>query len=195
MHLVDNYIIIWHDNKIEMEKLPKATLNFGRILNPKVFYNYLENIIKKFKLNNGLINGRVTVVTSPINSMTELEIIKNCLEKLSFTKIKFINLVKLFNIKRNYLFIVFNKSYLYLLNTNYKQKLDTIFIDYKLFKNNINILTKYLSTIIKKKNVIILGYNPSIDLFAIKLEKISNSKVYYVEDLTEYIFNKIKNTL
>lgn len=175
--------------------MAKKAVKFGAVFKPKEFYNNLENIFKRYNLNKGLINNKITVVTDPLYNPSNLEIIKNALEKLSFSKVDFINITKCYKLKKNKIFIIFHNSYLYFTKLNYKHKIESIFIDYKLFNSDFNKLAKYLSSITKNKQIFVFGYNKDIELLASKLENISNTKVYYYANPNDFIFNKIKNTL
>ena len=84
---------------------------------------------------------------------------------------------------------------MYIVHFNYKNKVETIFIELKLFKNNIRLLINHLTIFIKRKQAILLGFYEDLEKLAETIESVSNSRVYYINDTFSYYINKIENTL
>lgn len=145
----------------------------------------------KYKLNKSLIANAVTVVIEPTMNLINLEIIKNNLEKLFFNDINFIKLTSLFKINRKNNLIIFNNNYLYLIKQNY-QKPETIFIDYRLFNFQLEVLTNHLYTLINNKSITIFGFNNKVEELATLLAAKSNNKVYFVVSPEKYILKNVK---
>ena len=125
--LVDDNIVLYKEKLIK-EKLKKNLINNGKITKTQEFYKNLESILKKHKLNKGIINNNITVLVDPTYTQADTQIISNILDKLSFNKITFINILTLLNIKKNNIWLIVNKNYMYLIHINYKNnKVEIIF--------------------------------------------------------------------
>lgn len=194
MYLVDNKIVVYNQ-KIIIETFEKNIVHNGKINKPHEFYHCLENYVKKHKLNKSLFNNNICFLLEPGATNTDKEVINNIFTKLSFNNIEFINISSLLDIKKNKVWILLNDTYLYLIYTNYKTKKDYIFIEYKIFKNNTNLIINHLLHFTKNKSVIISGISKKLEEFSSKLETLNNGKVYYMNDSISYYINKIKNTL
>lgn len=163
----------------------------GHVFKNKEFYNELEKIVTKYKLNKVLVTNKITVVTEPYISLINLEILKNNLEKLFFNDINFVQLSSLFKQSKNNILLIFNNQYLYLIKRKLKKE-EPIFIDFKLFNLNINTLTKYLSIFINNKNVIIFGFNNKVEELSNLLATNTKNKVYFVANPVDYILKNVK---
>ena len=163
----------------------------GHVFKNKEFYNELEKIVTKYKLNKVLVTNKITVVTEPYISLINLEILKNNLEKLFFNDINFVQLSSLFKQSKNNILLIFNNQYLYLIKRKLKKE-EPIFIDFKLFNFNINTLTKYLSIFINNKNVIIFGFNNKVEELSNLLATNTKNKVYFVANPVYYILKNVK---
>lgn len=192
MYIVDDNIILWQDFFI-IEKVKKTILKNGKISKPQEFIKCIESILKKYKLNKNIITN-INVLIDPNYTQADTMILNNILEKLSFNKIEFISIISLLDINKQKVWLIVNKNYLHLIQLNYKNKIETIFIDYKLFKNIINLLIKHLSIFLKRKQVILVGNYSDLEALAVKIEKESGSKTYYIEGSLNYFISKIKNT-
>ena len=78
---------------------------------------------------------------------------------------------------------------------NYKQKVESIYIDYKLFLNDNKLLAKHLQKIIKKKKIIVVGHLPNLENLANNIELYTGNKTFYVDDPDKFILREYKNTL
>jgi len=195
MYIVDNSVILWSNYEmIFKSSFKKAVLN-GKISRPTDFTKSLEKLIKKHKLNSGLFNNNLIVLVEPNYTEANIETLKNCLDKLSFNKVKIINITNICRLKKNTIWLLTNESYMYIIYLDYKSKAQNIFVDYRLFNNNLLTLIKHLSTIFKKKRIILLGNNSKIEELASTIEQITNNKTYYIDDSLKYIFKNIANTL
>lgn len=194
MYIVDDNVLLYKEKLIK-EKPKRNIIYNGKISKPQEFSKFLEEVLKKYKLNKNLINNSITVLVDPTYTQADTEVIDKILEKLSFTKINFINIISLLNVTKKQIWLIANKRYMYLVHLNYKNKIETIFIDYKLFKNNIKLLINHLSFFIKGRRVILLGFYDNIEELAEQIEGQNNSYVYYINDTFNYYINKKKNTL
>ena len=192
MYIVDDNIILWQDFFM-IEKVKKNIIKNGKIAKPQEFIKCFESILKKYKLNKNIITN-INVLIEPNYTQADTMILNNILDKLSFNKIEFISIISLLDINKQRIWLIVNKNYLHLIQLNYKNKIETIFIDYKLFKKNINLLIKHLSIFLKRKQVILVGSYNCLEALAVKIEKESGSKTYYIEDSLNYFISKIKNT-
>jgi len=193
MYIVDDFIIIWNNNEIYKEKLSKKAIYLGKIYNEYIFFEDIKNIFNK--INKSIFNANLTILLNPSYTQFEIHNLKSVLEKLSVNKINFINITKLFDIKQNSIYLLINNKYIYIIRYNYKHKIESTFIDYKMFNYNKERLANYVKTIIKSKKLILVGYNKELAEIANTIEQITNNKTYYVTDSNSFIINKIKNTL
>jgi len=191
MYLVDDILIIYKENII-IEKITNNSFNKGKVSKPQDFLKFLDSIIKKHKLNKGIINNNITVLIDPNYTQADTEILNSILEKLMFNKITFINITKLLEVSKKRVWLIANNKYMFFVYKNFKNKTSHFFIDLEFFKNNINILIKHLLIFIKRKQVIVLGMRDNIDDLASKLETISKSQVYYIDDTFNYYLTKLK---
>ncbi|MBQ6687399.1 MAG: hypothetical protein IJN03_02630 [Bacilli bacterium] len=195
LHIWDDELIIWYKEKTYIEKLSNRVISYGKIFNPSEFIKYFEKIIKKYGLNKGIFNYNVTVVTEPITLPSEKEIIKMCLEKLAFNKINYINIADLYNLNYNKVYLKISNNYIYLTKKIFKGKKESIYIDQKLFKNNINLFANHLSVLLKNKKIIIIGNVDNLESYSQLIERNSNNQTYYVDNSYNYIINNLINTL
>lgn len=194
MYIIDNDLYLYKDKLIK-EKAKPNVFRYGKISKPKEFIKFFESIIKKYKLNKSLLNNSITVIIDPTYTQADTDILNDILDKLSFNKISFINIINLLVITRKRIYFIIAKHYMYLIHLNYKNNVETIFIDYKLFKNNINILLNHLIIFFKKKQVIVLGITGEIDSIAEKIEELSKTPTFYIQEPINYLIEKAKNTL
>ncbi len=195
MYIADNNIILWHNDNTYTEKVIRKSICYGKIYNTDIFIKSFANILKKHKLNKGMLNNNIYVILDPNYSQLEIEALKYCLEKLSFNKINFINVLDFHKFKKNNIFIIIHKNYLHISYLNYKQRIESVFVDFRLFSNNTKILCNCISSLIKKKKIIIFGFNHDTEMLAQKIEEYTHNKTFYINDPCAFILNKIKNTL
>jgi len=191
MYIADDEVFLWKESLIR-EKAKRNIINNGKVAKPQEFLKFLETILKKNKLNKGIINNNIIVLVDPNYTQADTEVINNILDQLSFNKIRFINILSLLDISKNKIWIIANKKYMYLIHYNYKNKIEAIFIDLKLFKNNINMLIRHLLIFIKRKQTIIIGIYDNLEMLATKIEKESKSNIYFIDDTITYFIDKIK---
>lgn len=197
MYLVDNNVILWINKNIEqpvIEQFSKNVIIKGKIAKPNDFVKQLNNILKKHNLNKRLFNNNTSVINMPNYTQADLNILHDCLEKCNFNEIKVINILNLYKIKRNTVWLIANNTYMIIIYYS-ANKLKSLFLDYELFKNNISLIIKHIHNFINNKNVILLGHYKDISTFASKIENNSDQKVYYYNDTNSCIIKTYLNTL
>lgn len=198
MYIVDNNIILWCQKNIDnpiIEQIPKSIIKNGKVSKPSEFIKTINNIIKKNHFNKGLFNKDIYCIINPNYTKADIKMLYDCLEKCNFNQIKTTNFLSLCNIKKNNLWIIANHNYMYIIFIDSKFKVQSLFLDYKLFKNDINLIIKHIGMFTKNKKIIVLGHYPDIPLLAEKIETINNTKVYYYNDINSYIIRNFINTL
>lgn len=198
MYLVDNKLILWFEKNLDkpiIEQLPKAIIKDGKVSKPTEFTKQLNGIVKKYNINKGLFTKDIYSIITPSYTKADIKVLYDCLEKCNFNQIKMINFLSLFNIKKNSLWLIANTYYMFIIFIDSKLKTQSLFLDYKLFKNNLSLIIKHVGMFINNKNIILLGHYPDIPLLADKIEKNTNTKVYYYNDINSYIIKNFINTL
>lgn len=197
MYLVDNKIIMWIDKNINQpiaEQLSKNVIKNGKIAKPNDFVKQLNAIIKKNNLNKKLFNNNISVIIIPNYTQADIKVLYDCLEKCNFNEIKVINLLNLYKIKRNSVWLIANNTYMIIIYYS-ANKLKSLCLDYELFKNNMFLIMKHIHNFINNKNVILLGNYQELSTLADKIEKNSKIKVYYYNDTNYYLIKTYLNTL
>lgn len=197
MYLVDNNVILWINKNIEqpiIEQFSKNVIKDGKIAKTNDFVKQLNTIIKKNNLNKKIFNNNVSIIIMPIYTQADLTVLYNCLEKCNFNEIKVINILNLYKIKRNSVWLIANNTYMIIIYYSVN-KVKSLCLDYDLFKNNMLLIIKHIHNFINNKKVILLGNYQELPTLADKIEKNFNIKVYYYNDTNSYIIKTYLNTL
>jgi len=180
---LDDYInfYIKKEDKIASIKPYKNTLENGKIIDTKKFIKKFRRIKEEYKLNNFLINEKITIIINSIYNKEDKIILQEVMEELEYKNIIFINELDLIKIDKNSIFINFNYTYFYLY---YLNELGNV--ELKIYQNDLinkKLLINILE-IINKNKIIITGknYNEIINI----LRKTTYNYFYYEEN--NYIF-------
>lgn len=173
IQFIQNGIMLLKDNKIIEYQL--SGVDNYKIINKDKFIQQISKILKKSQINNSFLTDNINIIIDNTYSVLEKENITNIFIELSFNKITFIDLTKLFNLKKHELLIDIstNNIKIYYMNE---------VLDQKVYFNKYNqILSILIKNIIKFHNI------KTIKLFGNKcnnktlinlIEKYSSAEVY-----------------
>ena len=166
-------LIIIKKEETFYEQYDKESFFNGSIINYELLCEYLNKIIKKYKLNTSLFKNNINLVTSIFTTNLDIELIDNILTNNSFQKINHINekeLLKEF-LNENNLFVY----------------LDDKILNY--YINKKEIINKL--TITNKNNLEILLKNIKCDnIFLFSKNKLKTQKNYFIISHS-YILNNL----
>jgi hypothetical protein len=151
LYIVDNKCYYKDKNgKIHEINYTRYTFVNGHLNDEKNFYLETYNYLHNHHLVNIFLNKKVTLIHNPMMLNPEIEIIKNNLEKMNYSKTNVINQISLLELETtNYLEINKDYSILYYQDKYKQEKYKFLPSDFYLTKEE---YYQYISNIIQDNN-------------------------------------------
>ena len=172
IQFIQNGIILlskeWNNYQLE-------SVDNYKIINREKFISEMNEILKKTNINNSLLTDNINIIIDNTYSELDKENINDVFIGLSFNKIKFLELTKLFNLKKQELLIDVSTN-------NVKIYYIDEVIDQKIYFNKydqiLSILIKNIISIHNIKTIKLFGNKCNNKKIISILEKYSSAEVY-----------------
>ena len=191
IYLSDNYIYLKnykHKNIIKYNVAKGIIIN-NKIANIKLFNNTLNNLIKKYKLNNSLFKESITIIINDTYTDVDKFILNNLFESFNYKNIIFINENKTYNLNNNIAYINIKEDNILLTYIDSYKNINTIYIPSNYY-DSIKDLCRYINNKIGNKEITLLGYGNLLNDFFNYYEKNYNIAVYLYTNSEFYIIDK-----
>lgn len=173
IQFIQNGILLLNNNYIQEYNL-KSVDNY-KIINKEQFTLEISQLLKKTKINNSLLTDNINIIIDNTYSIIEKENITNIFTELSFNKILFLELTKLFNFKKQELLIDLstNNIKIYYMNEVIDQK-----VYFNKYSQTLSILLKNIIENHSIKTIKLFGNACNNKNIISLIEKYSNAEVY-----------------
>lgn len=183
LYLTDGLVYLCTKDKIYEEVVDKDIVINNKIAKSQEFYQFMNKVIKKHKLNDSILGRNIAILELPNYLDTDKELLTSIMEKIAFKKTNFLKYNEI--IKEST--INYNNSNTIFTIENLNFVLDNTLIEkFELYKQLIspNISDLY-----------IIGNNPNINKLATYLEKNYDQKVYTYTNCQLFIIENIQKIL
>ena len=173
LQFIQNGILLLNNNDIQEYKL-KSVDNY-KIINKDQFISETTQVLKDSKINNSLLTDNINIIVDNTYSIIEKDNITNIFTELSFNKITYLELTKLFNLKKQELLIDLstNNIKIYYMNEVIDQK-----VYFNKYTQILSILLKNIIEIHSIKTIKLFGNKCNNKNIISLVEKYSNAEVY-----------------
>ncbi len=173
LQFIQNGILLLNNNDIQEYKF-KSVDNY-KIINKDQFISETTQVLKDTKINNSLLTDNINIIVDNTYSVIEKENITNIFTELSFNKITYLELTKLFNLKKQELLIDLstNNIKIYYMNEVIDQK-----VYFNKYTQILSILLKNIIEIHSIKTIKLFGNKCNNKNIISLVEKYSNAEVY-----------------
>lgn len=173
LQFIQNGILLLNNNDIQEYEF-KSVDNY-KIINKDQFISETTQVLKDTKINNSLLTDNINIIVDNTYSVIEKENITNIFIELSFNKITFLELTKIFNLKKQELLIDLstNNIKIYYMNEVIDQK-----VYFNKYTQILSILLKNIIEIHSIKTIKLFGNKCNNKNIISLVEKYSNAEVY-----------------
>lgn len=173
LQFIQNGILLLNNNEIKDYTL-KSVDNY-KIINKEQFILDITEVLKDSKINKSLLTDNINIIIDNTYSNLEKDNITNIFTELSFNEITFLELTKLFNLKKQELLIDLstNNIKIYYLNEVIDQK-----VYFNKYNQILSVLLKNIISIHTIKTVKLFGNNCNNKSIINIVEKYSRAEVY-----------------
>ncbi len=158
-----------------LQEYPLDNVDNYKVINKELFIKELNYILKKNKINTSLLTDNINIIIDNTYSKLDKEILESIFTELSFNKIKFINITKIFDIKKQELIIDISKNNIkiYYLNDVIEER-----IYFDKYLQILSILLKNIINIHNIKVIKIFGNYCNDKKILSMIERNTNAEVY-----------------
>lgn len=193
IYLTDEYI--YFKNKKHKDiikyKINNNVIYGGKISNIKNFIKTYEKLLNEYHLNNSLFGDSIKIIVNPTYTSSEITMLKNIFQIFNYRKIIIEKEMKYYKLTNKNSYINVFDNYISITYLDDFKKINNIYFETKLFKNEKDII-KFIKYTINNKDIYLLGTGKLLTNLFNNIENITNIKTYLYSNHETYILEKSK---
>lgn len=193
IYLTDEYI--YFKNKKHKDiikyKINNNVIYGGKISNIKNFIKTYEKLLNEYHLNNSLFGDSIKIIVNQTYTSSEITMLKNIFQIFNYRKIIIEKEMKYYKLTNKNSYINVFDNYISITYLDDFKKINNIYFETKLFKNEKDII-KFIKYTINNKDIYLLGTGKLLTNLFNNIENITNIKTYLYSNHETYILEKSK---